>query len=41
MHDLWFSSEDHYNTKIQQSFDEVGIGFWQSDDDWHATHVFR
>lgn len=41
MHDLWSSSGPHYETMTQSSFGEVGIGFWQSDDGWHATHVFR
>ena len=41
MHDLWSSSEAHYDSMTRSSFDEVGIGFWQSDDGWHATHVFR
>jgi hypothetical protein len=41
MHELWSSSGTHYETMTQSSFGEVGIGFWQSDDGWHATHVFR
>ncbi len=41
MHDLWADSPGHYRYMTRAGHDEVGIGFWHSDDGWHATHVFR
>ena len=41
MNDLRLNSELHYNTMIRHSYGEVGIGFRQSADGWHAPHVFR
>lgn len=42
MHELWVNSPGHYANMTHAGYDEVGIGFWQSDGGgWHATHVFR
>ena len=40
LHDLWVSSPGHYANMTRSSYTSVGVGFWQSDDGWHATHVF-
>ena len=41
LHDLWVNSPGHYANMTRASYNEVGIGFWQSADGWYATHVFR
>jgi len=41
LHNLWVNSPGHYANMTRGSYHEVGIGFWQSEDGWHATHVFR
>lgn len=42
MHELWVNSPGHYGNMTHAGYNEVGIGFWQSDSGgWHATHVFR
>ena len=41
MHEMWVNSTGHRNNMLRAHHDVVGIGFWLSDDGWHATHVFR
>ena len=41
LHDLWLNSPGHYANMTSGRYTEVGVGFWQSPDGWHATHVFR
>ncbi len=41
LHELWVNSPGHYNNMTRSGYDEVGVGFWLSEDGWHATHVFR
>lgn len=41
LHDLWVNSPGHYANMTNGRYTEVGVGFWQSTDGWHATHVFR
>lgn len=41
LHDLWVDSPGHYANMTRASYTSVGVGFWQSSNGWHATHVFR
>ncbi len=42
MHDLWVNSPGHYANMTRPQYNEIGVGFWRTDDGgWHATHVFR
>ena len=41
MHEMWVNSPGHRANMLRAHHDVVGIGFWLSDDGWHATHVFR
>lgn len=41
MHEMWVNSPGHFANMTRVHHDEVGIGFWLSDNGWHATHVFR
>ena|GEM_PF-1276643 len=38
--ELWIDSSGHYRNMINPDWRKVGVGFWRSDDGWHATHVF-
>ncbi len=40
LHGLWVNSPGHFRNMTRANVTEVGIGFWQSADGWHATHVF-